>query len=183
MIYLQLFYTFFKIGLFGFGGGYAMLSMIQGEVVTRYEWLTAQEFTDIVAISQMTPGPIGINAATYVGYTASGSVIGSFIATFAVIFPSFILMLTISKFFLKYQKHPVVEAIFSGLRPAVVGLLASAALVLMTNENFGSPTQDTYQFIMSVIIFIVAFVGTRKFKVNPILMILACGLAGFFLYM
>ena len=92
-------------------------------------------------------------------------------------------MLTISKFFLKYQKHPVVEAIFSGLRPAVVGLLASAALVLMTNENFGSPTQDTYQFIMSVIIFIVAFVGTRKFKVNPILMILACGLAGFFLYM
>ena len=183
MIYLQLFYTFFKIGLFGFGGGYAMLSMIQGEVVTRYEWLTAQEFTDIVAISQMTPGPIGINAATYVGYTASGSVIGSFIATFAVIFPSFILMLTISKFFLKYQKHPVVEAVFSGLRPAVVGLLASAALVLMTNENFGSPTQDTYQFIMSVIIFIVAFVGTRKFKVNPILMILACGLAGFFLYM
>ena len=183
MIYLQLFYTFFKIGLFGFGGGYAMLSMIQGEVVTRYEWLTAQEFTDIVAISQMTPGPIGINAATYVGYTASGSVIGSFIATFAVIFPSFILMLTISKFFLKYQKHPVVEAIFSGLRPAVVGLLASAALVLMTNENFGSPTQDTYQFIMSVIIFIVAFVGTRKFKINPILMILACGLAGFFLYM
>ena len=183
MIYLQLFYTFFKIGLFGFGGRYAMLSMIQGEVVTRYEWLTAQEFTDIVAISQMTPGPIGINAATYVGYTASGSVIGSFIATFAVIFPSFILMLTISKFFLKYQKHPVVEAIFSGLRPAVVGLLASAALVLMTNENFGSPTQDTYQFIMSVIIFIVAFVGTRKFKINPILMILACGLAGFFLYM
>ena len=183
MIYLHLFYTFFKIGLFGFGGGYAMLSMIQGEVVTQYGWLTAQEFTDIVAISQMTPGPIGINAATYVGFTATGSVWGSVIATFAVIFPSFILMLTISKFFLKYQKHPVVEAVFSGLRPAVVGLLASAALVLMTNENFGSPTQDTYQFIMSVIIFIVAFVGTRKYKVNPILMILACGLAGFFLYM
>ena len=183
MIYLQLFYTFFKIGLFGFGGGYAMLSMIQGEVVTQYGWLTAQEFTDIVAISQMTPGPIGINAATYVGFTATGSILGSIIATFAVIFPSFILMLTISKFFLKYQKHPVVEAVFSGLRPAVVGLLASAALVLMTNENFGSPTQDTYQFIMSVIIFIVAFVGTRKYKVNPILMILACGLAGFFLYM
>ena len=183
MRYLHLFYTFFKIGLFGFGGGYAMLSMIQGEVVTQYGWLTAQEFTDIVAISQMTPGPIGINAATYVGFTATGSVWGSVIATFAVIFPSFILMLTISKFFLKYQKHPVVEAVFSGLRPAVVGLLASAALVLMTNENFGSPTQDTYQFIMSVIIFIVAFVGTRKYKVNPILMILACGLAGFFLYM
>ncbi len=183
MIYLQLFYTFFKIGLFGFGGGYAMLSMIQGEVVTRYGWLTAQEFTDIVAISQMTPGPIGINAATYVGFTATGSVLGSILATFAVILPSFILMLTISKFFLKYQKHPVVEAVFSGLRPAVVGLLASAALVLMTNENFGSPTNDTYQFIVSVVIFLIAFIGTRKYKVNPILMILACGLAGFFLYM
>ena len=143
MIFLQLFYTFFKIGLFGFGGGYAMLSMIQGEVVTRYEWLTAQEFTDIVAISQMTPGPIGINAATYVGYTATGSVFGSIIATFAVVFPSFILMLTISKFFLKYQKHPVVEAVLSGLRHAVVSLLASAALVWMTNENCGSPTKDT----------------------------------------
>ena len=125
MIYLQLFYTFFKIGLFGFGGGYAMLSMIQGEVVTRYGWVTSQEFTDIVAISQMTPGPIGINAATYVGFTSTGSVWGSIVATFAVVFPSFILMLTISKFFLKYQKHPVVESIFAGLRPAVVGLLAS----------------------------------------------------------
>ena len=118
MVFLQLFYTFFKIGLFGFGGGYAMLSMIQGEVVTRYGWLTAQEFTDIVAISQMTPGPIGINSATYVGYTTiadcygtSYGILGSIIATFAVVLPSFLLMLTISKFFLKYQKHPSVEAV------------------------------------------------------------------------
>ena len=150
MIYLQLFYTFFKIGLFGFGGGYAMLSMIQGEVVTRYDWVSTQEFTDIVAISQSTPGPIGINAATYVGFTATGSIWGSVIATFAVVLPSFILMLTISKFFLKYQKHPAVEAVFSGLRPAVVGLLASAALVLMNVENFGSPTDDTYTFVIRI---------------------------------
>ena len=149
MIYLQLFYTFFKIGLFGFGGGYAMLSMIQGEVVTRYGWVSSQEFTDI---------------------------------TFAVVLPSFILMLTISKFFLKYQKHPVVESIFSGLRPAVVGLLASAALVLMNVENFGSPTTDTYSFVISIIIFLVAFIGTRKYKANPILMIIACGIAGLLLY-
>lgn len=182
MIFLQLFYTFFKIGLFGFGGGYAMLSMIQGEVVTRYGWLTAQEFTDIVAISQMTPGPIGINSATYVGFTASGSVWGSIVATFAVVLPSFILMLTISKFFLKYQKHPIVEAIFSGLRPAVVGLLASAALVLMNSENFSTPQDDMYSFIISCLIFIVAFVGTRKYKANPILMIIACGIAGLILY-
>lgn len=182
MIYLQLFYTFFKIGLFGFGGGYAMLSMIQGEVVTRYNWLSTQEFTDIVAISQSTPGPIGINAATYVGFTATGSIWGSVLATFAVVLPSFILMLTISKFFLKYQRHPIVEAVFSGLRPAVVGLLASAALVLMNVENFGSPTKDTYTFIISVLIFIVAFIGTRRYKVNPILMIVACGIAGLILY-
>ena len=182
MIYLQLFYTFFKIGLFGFGGGYAMISMIQGEVVTRYNWVSTQEFTDIVAISQSTPGPIGINAATYVGFTATGSIWGSVIATFAVVLPSFILMLTISKFFLKYQKHPAVEAVFSGLRPAVVGLLASAALVLMNVENFGSPTDDTYTFVISIIIFLVAFIGTKKYHANPILMIIACGIAGLILY-
>ena len=182
MLYLQLFYTFLKIGLFGFGGGYAMLSMIQGEVVTRYGWLTSQEFTDIVAISQMTPGPIGINSATYVGFTATGSVWGSIIATLAVVLPSFILMLAISKFFLKYQKHPVVEAVFSGLRPAVVGLLASAALVLMNAENFSSPKEDMYSFIISCLIFLVAFVGTRKYKINPILMIVVCGIAGLILY-
>lgn len=182
MLYLQLFYTFFKIGLFGFGGGYAMLSMIQGEVVTRYGWLTSQEFTDIVAISQMTPGPIGINSATYVGFTATGSIWGSIIATLAVVLPSFILMLAISKFFLKYQKHPVVEAVFSGLRPAVVGLLASAALVLMNAENFSSPKEDMYSFIISCLIFLAAFIGTRKYKINPILMIVACGIAGLILY-
>ena len=130
----------------------------------------------------MTPGPIGINAATYVGFTATGSIWGSVIATFAVVLPSFILMLTISKFFLKYQKHPVVESIFNGLRPAVVGLLASAALVLMNAENFGSPTEDTYSFVISIIIFLIAFIGTRKYKANPILMIIACGIAGLLLY-
>ena len=182
MLYLQLFYTFFKIGMFGFGGGYAVLSMIQGEVVTRYGWLTAQEFTDIVAVSQMTPGPIGINTATYVGFTATGSVWGSLIATFAVVLPSFILMLAISKFFLKYQKHPAVEAVFSGLRPAVVGLLASAALVLMNKDNFGAPQEDVQAFAVSCLIFLVAFIGTRKYKVSPILMIVACGVAGLLLY-
>lgn len=182
MIYLQLFYTFFKIGLFGFGGGYAMLSMIQGEVVTRYEWLTPQEFTDIVAISQMTPGPIGINSATYVGFTASGSILGSIVATFAVILPSFILMLTISRFFLKYQKHPIVEALFSGLRPAVVGLLASAALVLMNTDNFSSPNTDLYSFTISCLIFAITFIGTHRYKLNPISMIIACGVAGALLY-
>lgn len=159
-----------------------MLSMIQGEVVTRYEWLTPQEFTDIVAISQMTPGPIGINSATYVGFTASGSILGSIVATFAVILPSFILMLTISRFFLKYQKHPIVEALFSGLRPAVVGLLASAALVLMNTDNFSSPNTDLYSFTISCLIFAITFIGTHRYKLNPIGMIIACGVAGALLY-
>lgn len=190
MIFLQLFLTFCKIGLFGFGGGYAMLSMIQGEVVTKHSWITSGEFTDIVAISQMTPGPIGINSATYVGYTAvmnagysqTWGILGSVTATFAVVLPSFILMIAISRFFLKFQKHPLVEAVFRGLRPAVVGLLAAAALVLMTSENFGSWQTDNYQFVMSILIFSAAFIGTRRFKVNPILMIVLCGLAGFLLY-
>ena len=190
MLYLELFLTFFQIGLFGFGGGYAMLSMIQGEVVTSHGWLSSADFTDIVAISQMTPGPIGINSATYVGYTAAinagyshaWGVLGSTIATFAVVLPSFILMIAISKFFLKYQKHPMVEAVFKGLRPAVVGLLAAAALVLMTCENFGSPRTDLYQFAISCIIFLVTFIGTRKFKISPILMIVLCGAAGWLLY-
>lgn len=159
-----------------------MLSMIQAEVVTNYGWLSAQEFTDIVAISQMTPGPIGINAATYVGFTATGSIWGSFLATFAVVLPSFILMLAVSRLFLKYRKHPSVEAVFQGLRPAVVGLLASAALVLMNSENFGSPTTDLYSFVVSTLIFLVAFVGTRTFRVSPIWMILASGAAGLLLY-
>ena len=190
MLFLQLFYTFFKIGLFGFGGGYAMLSMIQGEVVTRYGWLTPQEFTDIVAISQMTPGPIGINSATFVGYstlidagyTPAIAVLGSATATFAVILPSFILMLIISRYFLKFQKHPVVMAVFSGLRPAVVGLLAAAALLLMNSENFGSPTNDMRSFIISCLIFLVVFIATRRFKISPILMIVISGIAGLLLY-
>ena len=182
MLYLQLFYTFFKIGLFGFGGGYAMLSMIQGEVVTRYGWLTPQEFTDIVAVSQMTPGPIGINSATYVGFTATGSVWGSVVATFAVVLPSFILMLTISKFFLKYQKHPLVEAVFKGLRPAVVGLLASAALVLMNKENFGDWRTEPMTFGISVALFAATFYFTRFRKTNPILVMLICGVAGLLIF-
>ena len=187
MIFFQLFYTFFKIGLFGFGGGYAMLSMIQGEVVTRYNWLSSSEFTDIVAISQMTPGPIGINSATYVGYTAVVNagfsheigILGSCIATLSVVLPSFILMILISRFFLRYQKHASVASVFNGLRPGVVGLLGAAALVLMNEENFGN---DFYQIGISILLFIGVFIASFKFKVNPILLIILCGVAGFIFY-
>lgn len=186
MIFLELFYTFFKIGLFSFGGGYGMLSVIQGEVVTRHAWLSASEFTDIVAISQMTPGPIGINSATYVGYTAvqnSGApewlaVIGSLVASFAVMLPSILLMLIVSRYLIKYSKNPSVEAVFKGLRPAVVGLVASAALILMTEENFGSPGNQPLQFWVSVTLFVSAFVAMKFFKVSPILILLLAAIFG-----
>ena len=190
MIYLLLFITFFQIGLFGFGGGYAMISMIQAEVVTRYHWLTMGEFTDIVAISQMTPGPIGINSATYVGYQAVVNagyghwmgILGSLTATFAVVFPSFVLMLIISKFLLKYKDHPIVESVFQGLRPAVVGLLAAACLLLMTRENFSSPTESKWQFFISIGIFLFTLVATKVYKMNPIRLLLLCALVGIMLF-
>ena len=186
MIFLELFYTFLKIGLFSFGGGYGMLSVIQGEVVTRHAWITASEFTDIVAVSQMTPGPIGINSATYVGYTAvfnatgneALAVLGSLTASLAVMLPSIVLMLIVSRFFMKYSKHPAVEAVFKGLRPAVVGLIASAALLLMTEENFGSPLGTPLQFWVSSGLFVAAFVTLKFFKVNPILLLALAGLFG-----
>ena len=186
MIFFELFYTFLKIGLFSFGGGYGMLSVIQGEVVSRHAWLTAAEFTDIVAVSQMTPGPIGINSATYVGYTsvlnATGSelmaIFGSLVASSAVMLPSIVLMLVVSRYFMKYSKHPAVEAVFKGLRPAVVGLIASAALLLMTEENFGSSSDTPLQFWVSVALFVAAFVAMKFFKVSPILILVLAGIFG-----
>lgn len=176
------------IGLFGFGGGYGMLSLIQGQVVTQHGWLTMGEFTDIVAVSQMTPGPIGINSATYCGYTAIHNagyngfmaILGSATATFALILPSLILMILISKMFMKYMHTNTVQSVFIGLRPAVVGLLAAAALLLMNRENFSTPS-DPWQFGISLAIFLATFVGVMWLKVNPIKMILYAAFAGLLL--
>lgn len=186
MIFLSLFITFFQIGLFGFGGGYGMLSLIQTEVVHNHGWLTTSQFTDIVAISQMTPGPIGINSATYCGYTAvhnAGygyglSILGSLTATFALVLPSFILMIVISRMFLKYMNTRPVQSVFRGLRPAVVGLLGAATLLLMTPENFSLPTVNPWQFIISCGLFAATFYGTYFLKINPIRMTLYAALAG-----
>lgn len=190
MIFLSLFVTFFQIGLFGFGGGYGMLSLIQREVVFNHRWMTSGEFTDIVAISQMTPGPIGINSATYAGFTAlqnAGAerwlcVLGSCMATFAVVLPSLILMILISRYLMKYKDHPAVQHVFEGLRPAVVGLLAAATLMLLTKENFGSVSEDAFGFAVSVGLFVLTFVCTKFFKVGPIKMILVAALAGIAIY-
>lgn len=190
MIFVLLFITFFQIGLLGFGGGYSMLSMIQTEVVTRYGWMTVGEFTDMVALSQMTPGPIGINSATYVGYTSVvnagypewAGVLGSLLATFSLVLPPFVLMIIISRFLLRYKSHPVVENVFLGLRPTVVGLIAGAVLLLCTEENFGSPSNNPWQFWISIGLFAFAFVGQQMYKINPIVLICMCGVAGLILF-
>lgn len=189
MIFLKLFWTFFKIGLFGFGGGYGMLSLIQMETVHNHHWLTSAEFTNIVAISQMTPGPIGINSATYCGFTAihntgmgnALSVLGSLVATFSLVLPSFVLMILISKMFMRYMKARVVQSVFDGLRPTVVGLLAAATIMLLNKDNFGSPVDTTWQFIISVLLFAATFYGTLFVKINPIKMIGYAAIAGLLL--
>ena len=188
MIFLQLFIVFFQIGIFGFGGGYSMISLIQGQVVRQYHWMTMQEFTDVVAISQMTPGPIGINAATYCGYTAvhnanmSGAmaVLGSAVATFALILPSLILMILISKMLYKYMNTTAVQSIFIGLRPAIVGLVGAAALLLMNQENFSS-SADPWRFYISIALFLATFFGVKYVGINPIRMICYSAFAGLLL--
>ena len=189
MIFLYLFITFFEIGLFGFGGGYGMLSLIQTETVIRHHWLSTAEFTNIVAISQMTPGPIGINSATYCGYTAVHNagynsimaILGSATATFALVLPSFILMILISKMFMKYMQTTAVQSVFAGLRPAVVGLLAAATLLLCNAENFSSPIVNPWQFGISIALFLATFIGTMWLKINPIRMICYAAFAGLIL--
>ena len=181
MIYLQLFLSFFKIGLFGFGGGYAILSLIQHEVL-RYGWMTPQEFTDIVAVSQMTPGPIGINSATYTGFTAcqtagmsdSMCVLGSVVATSAIILPSVIIMLIICQIYLRLKENRWVEGSLKALRVTVIGLIAAAALLLMTPENF----IDWW----SVALFAMVFCGTLFLKMHPILLICIAGVMGYIIY-
>lgn len=196
IVLFNLFWAYLKLGLFGFGGGYAMLSLIQHEAVDVIHygeltpWLTSKEFTDIVAISQMTPGPIGINSATYIGYTVGGFW-GSVVATAAVCLPSFFLVLLISRFLLKHQDNFYIKSIFVGLRPVVVGLIASAALVLMNSENFSSGVAASYgnafvdwiaEYYKSILICIFSLLAVRRLKVHPIWIIVAAGCVGFFIY-
>ena len=179
MIFLSLFITFFEIGLFGFGGGYGMLSLIQHETVETHHWLSTAEFTDIVAISQMTPGPIGIIANAGHGHLMA--ILGSVTATFALVLPSLILMILISKMFMKYMNTPLVQSIFTGLRPAVVGLLAAATLLLCNKENFSTPMENPWQFFISCALLIATAFGTGYLKINPIRMICYAAFAGLLL--
>ncbi|MDE6190094.1 MAG: chromate transporter [Muribaculum sp.] len=173
-VYLKLIWAYLKIGLFGFGGGYAMLALIEREVVTP-GWISEQMFTDIVAISQMTPGPIGINSATYIGYVVTGSVFGSIVATLTVMLPSFLLVLYASHFIHRHKDSVVIKGIFAGLRPVVIGLIASAALLLMNRENFPDNS-------ISIIICVASFCLVYFTKIHPIFIICLAGVAGLILY-
>lgn len=190
MIFLQLFLVFSKIGIVGFGGGYAMLSLIQDDVVNKHSWLSSAEFTDIVAVSQMTPGPLGINMATYVGYTSvvnagysTGlAMLGSLLATLSILWLPFILMIVVSHFLLKHKESPIIKSIFAGLRPTIIGLVAAAALVLMNAENFGAPRTALLQFVVSLILFALAFISVYRFKVSPLKILALAGIFGMVFY-
>ena len=177
MILLQLFFSYLKIGFFGFGGGYAMLSLIQNEVVVRNGWLTGAEFADIVAVSQITPGPIAINSATYIGYAVAG-IWGSVVATFAVCLPAMTLMILITRFFLKLHDNKYLTGVITGMKPVVIGMILPAALLLMFPKS-----DDEANFIdaWSWIFFGGCLIGSY-FKVNPILLIVMSAAAGIVKY-
>lgn len=188
MIYLRLIWSYLKIGFFGFGGGYAMLALIENEIVTP-GWITEKMFTDIVAISQMTPGPIGINSATYIGYAAPlkampdasplWGVLGSIICTLVVVIPSFLLVRMAGRYVRHHRDSLVIKGIFSGLRPVVIGLIASAALILMNGENFGYIPHD---ILISVAIAAGALALNLLTKIHPIYIICLAGLTGFLVF-
>lgn len=169
MIYLQLFLSFLKIGIFGFGGGYAMLSLIQNEVVERHGWISAGEFTDMVAISQMTPGPIAINSATFIGYTVTGDIRGAALATVAVCIPPLAIMLLLARFYLRFRRNRLVASAMGGLKPMIVAMIAAAAMMLMTRSNFPDWT--------SIAVF-GATLAASLAKINPVWLIAASAAFG-----
>lgn len=174
MIYLQLFCVFFRIGLFSFGGGYAVLSLIQKDVVEKFNWVSVSEFTEIVALSQVTPGPIAINSATYIGYTVTGNIFGSMFTTLGVVMPSFLVLFALVLFLNKYKDSLIIERAFKALRPVVLGLILAAGLALLKPENFID--------IKSYIIFFGAVILSLKWNVEVIPLIIGSGILGIVLY-
>ncbi len=173
-IYFQLFCTFFKIGLFSFGGGYAVLSLIQKDVVENFGWISTSEFTEVVALSQVTPGPIAINSATYIGYKVTGTALGSLFTTLGVVCPSFIILSLIVIFLHKFRNSPVIDRAFKALRPTVLGLILAAGLSLLKPENF----IDWKSFV----IFGLSIVLSLKYNIGVIPLIIGSGILGIILY-
>lgn len=186
MIYLQLFLTFFQIGLFSFGGGYAAMPLIQSLVVEGNHWLTIAEFADLTTIAEMTPGPIAVNAATFVGQKMAG-LPGAIVCTLGVIFPPVVIVLTLAYLYTKYRDLKLVKGILGQLRPAVVAMIGSAALTLFLLAMYGTSNVSEIVFsdirIIELILFGIGLFLLRKYKLSPILIIFGSALAGTFVYL
>lgn len=184
MIYLQLLVSFFQIGIFSFGGGYAALPLIQQQIIENRGWMTPQQFVDVLTISEMTPGPIAVNAATFVGNQVAG-IFGGIVATIGVTLPSLIIVLTLAYFYFKYQGIQMVQGVIQGLRPAVVALIASAGLTIFLTAMFGEgsfPVDIANLNWISVILFLIGIALLRKTRLGPIQVILLSGVAGIVIY-
>ena len=177
MIYLQLFLSFIQVGLFSVGGGYAAIPLIQNQVVESHSWLTMSEFTDLVTIAEMTPGPITINSATFVGIRIAG-IPGALVATIGCILPSCILVTLIARLYLKYRKLDLLQGVLASLRPAVVALIAGAGVSILTTAFWGDgPVALGNTSWVMVAIFAAAFLLLKKGKAGPILVIVLAGVA------
>ncbi|MHB1125872.1 MAG: chromate transporter [Bacillota bacterium] len=172
MVIITLFLTFFRIGAFSFGGGYAMIPLFEKELVTIHGWLNLGQLAEVLAISQMTPGPISINAATYVGYKVAG-IPGSMAATLGLIAPSAIIVLIIARFFVRFQEHQIIQGVLKGLRPVAV------ALIIVAGIQLGRTSLTDFR---SLLIGGVALAGVLSKRVHPIYIIILAGIMGFFLY-
>ena len=185
MIYLQLFWSFFQIGLFSFGGGYAAMPLIQNQIVNINGWLDMNAFSDIITISQMTPGPIAVNSATFVGIQMGG-IAGAVIATFGCILPSTIIAIVLAKLYYKYKEMLLMKGIMKGLRPAVVAMIASAGLSILTLSIWsGEAVSFAAEHIdfVAVGIFVAALAILRKFKINQMWVMIGAGVVGAAAYM
>lgn len=183
MIYLELLWAFIKIGLFSFGGGYAAMPLIQSQVVDQYHWLSQSEFVDVISISQMTPGPIAINSATFVGQRVAG-LSGALVATLGCILPACIIVLSIARFYYKHQEITLMQGVLEGLRPAVVALIASAGISILSLTLW--PAGFTFSFSgfdwAALLLAGACLTVLRKWKASPILVMLGAGLLGLVLY-
>ena len=184
MIYLQLLWSFFQIGLFSIGGGYAAMPLIQHQVVDLHPWLTMTQFADIMTIAEMTPGPIAINSATFVGIQVAG-IPGALIATMGCILPSCIIVMLLAYIYYRYKGLDMVQGVLSGLRPAVIAMIASAGISLLVLSFYGSrtlPENLSALNYIAVAIFVTGFLVLRRWKTNPIWVMVGSGVAGVLLY-
>ena len=185
MIYLQLFWSFFQIGLFCFGGGYAAVPLIQSQIVETNQWLSMGQFADLITIAEMTPGPIAINSATFVGTQVAG-LPGAVIATFGCVFPSFVLVLLLSFLYIRYRNLKGMQGILTGLRPAIVAMIAGAGMSLLLlalfNSELGNLQIADFR-IVEAVLFLGSFFLLRKWKVSPVLIIFGTGILGTLLYL